>query len=34
MDSGGTVQEWTFVIGYLSFALFVAWGVFASSTKN
>jgi hypothetical protein len=34
MESGGTLQEWIFVIGYLSFIVFIAWCVVASSSSK
>ena len=30
MDISGSWQDWLFTLGYLSFALFVTWRVFAS----
>ena len=35
MNSGENLQEWLFVIGYVSFLVFIAWRVaFSSSDRN
>jgi hypothetical protein len=34
MESGGSLQEWIFVIGYVSFIIFIAWRVVVSSSSN
>lgn len=34
MESGGTLQEWIVVIGYISFIVFIAWRVVVSSSSE
>lgn len=34
MSMGGSLEEWLFVAGYISFLLFVVWGVVAASSRQ